>query len=37
MWFITNGINGGISSMVGEAFNEERVKIQIIINNIENI
>lgn len=25
MWFITNGINGGISAMVGEAFNEERV------------
>ena len=25
MWFITNGINGGISAMVGEAFNEEKV------------
>ena len=31
MWFITNGINGGISAMVGEAFNEERVFIFIII------
>ena len=25
MWFITNGINGGISEMVGEAFSIERV------------
>lgn len=25
MWFITNGINGGISAMVGDAFNEEKV------------
>lgn len=25
MWFITNGINGGISAMVGEAFEEEKV------------
>lgn len=25
MWFITNGINGGISAMVGEAFYEERI------------
>ncbi|CAF0859038.1 unnamed protein product [Brachionus calyciflorus] len=25
MWFITNGINGGISEMVGDAFNEEKV------------
>lgn len=24
MWVITNGINGGISQMVGDAFNEER-------------
>jgi hypothetical protein len=24
MWFITNGINGGISAMVGDAFSEER-------------
>jgi hypothetical protein len=31
MWFITNGINGGISAMVGEAFNEERVFIFIIV------
>jgi hypothetical protein len=25
MWFITNGINGGISAMIGEAFNEEKM------------
>ena len=25
MWIITNGINGGISAMVGEAFYEERI------------
>ena len=24
MWVITSGINGGISQMVGDAFNEER-------------
>ena len=24
MWFITNGINGGIAAMVGDAFNEEK-------------
>ena len=24
MWVITGGINGGISQMVGDAFNEER-------------
>lgn len=24
MWFITNGINGGISAMVGDAFSEEK-------------
>lgn len=25
MWFITHGINGGISGMVGDAFFEEKV------------
>jgi len=25
MWFITNGINGGIPGMIGEAFNEEKL------------
>ena len=25
MWFITNGINGGISAMVGDAYYEEKV------------
>ena len=29
MWFITNGINGGIASMVGDAFYEEKVNINI--------
>ena len=24
MWFITNGINGGITEMIGDAFNQER-------------
>ncbi len=27
MWFITSGINGGISQMVGDALSEEMVYI----------
>ena len=27
MWFITEGVNGGIPAMIGEAFNEEKVKL----------
>lgn len=30
IWFITNGINGGISSIIGEAFNEEKISRNIV-------
>ncbi|RNA27855.1 transient receptor potential cation channel subfamily M member 2-like isoform X2 [Brachionus plicatilis] len=30
IWFITNGINGGISSIIGEAFNEEKASRNIV-------
>jgi hypothetical protein len=30
MWFITNGINGGIPAMIGDAFNEENVGIEFL-------
>ena len=34
MWFITNGINGGITEMIGDAFNQERsTRVTTSINN----
>lgn len=38
MWFITDGINGGITSLIGEAFNEEKESRSIVSNsNLQNL